>query len=116
MISDDSELAKTFNSYCEKLVIKLGIKEYENFDTNLDSRSLDNVDVGINKYKKKTIQVSKLLMKKYHLNQDISESDIQKNSNLNSKKAKTFGNLQKYAKSLQIFVMQCLEIFGILNY
>ena len=65
---------------------------------------------------KKTIQVSKLLMKKYHLNQDISESDIQKNCNLNSKKAETFGNLQKYAKSLQIFVMQYLEIFGILNY
>ena len=32
-------------------MIELGIKEYENCDTNPDSRSLDNVDIGINKYK-----------------------------------------------------------------
>ena len=33
----------------EKTVIELGIKE--SFDTNLDSRFLDNVDIAINKYK-----------------------------------------------------------------
>ena len=34
IISDDPELAKVFNSYFEKTVIELGIKEYKNFDTN----------------------------------------------------------------------------------
>ena len=28
-----------------------GIKEYEHFGTNPDSRSLDNVDIAINKFK-----------------------------------------------------------------
>ena len=32
-------------------MIELGIKEYENCETNPDSRSLDNVDIAINKYK-----------------------------------------------------------------
>ena len=49
VISEDSELANTFNSYLEKTVIELGIKE--SFDMNLDSRFLDNVDIAINKYK-----------------------------------------------------------------
>ena len=50
VISDDSELAKTFNSYFEKTVIELRIKEYESFDMNLNSRSQDNVDIAINEY------------------------------------------------------------------
>ena len=41
----------TFNNYFEETVIELGIKEYENFDKNPDSRSLGNVDIAINKYK-----------------------------------------------------------------
>ena len=49
-------------------MIELEIKEYENFDTNPDSRFLDNVDIAFNKYK--TIEVSKQLMQMYHLNQD----------------------------------------------
>ena len=41
----------TFNNYFEETVIELGIKEYENFDKNPGSRSLDNVDIAINKCK-----------------------------------------------------------------
>ena len=32
-------------------MIALGIKEFENFETNSTSRSLDNVNIAINKYK-----------------------------------------------------------------
>ena len=50
VISDDSEFPKIFSSYFEKTAIELRIKEYENFDTNPNSRSQDYVDIAINKY------------------------------------------------------------------
>ena len=79
VISDDSELANTFNNYFEKTVIELGIKEYENFDKNPDSRSLDNVDIAINKYKNhpsiKMINENVSFESRFNF-KDISESDI----------------------------------------
>ena len=51
VISDDSELAKTFYSYFEKAVMNLGIKEYESLDANPQSGFQDEVDIAIIKYK-----------------------------------------------------------------
>ena len=78
-------------------MIELGIKEYENFDKNPDSRSLDNVDIAINKYKNhpsiKMINENVSFESRFNF-KDISESDIQKEiSNLNSKKVGIFGNI-----------------------
>ena len=99
-------------------MIELGIQGHENFDTNPESRSLDNVDIAIYKYKThpsiKMINENVSLESRFNF-KDINESDIQKEiSNLNSKKAGIY--LQKYLKNLQMFVIQYLEIFGILKY
>ena len=51
VISDDSELANTINSFV-KTRKQSGIKEYENFDKNPDSRSQNNVDMAVNKNNK----------------------------------------------------------------
>ena len=74
-----------------------GIKEYENFGTNPDSRSLDNVDIAINKFKNhpsiKMINADISFESRFSF-KDISQSDMQKEvSNLNSKKAGIFGNI-----------------------
>ena len=97
VISDDSDLAKIFNSYFEKTAIELGIKECENFDTNPNSRSLNNVDVAINKYKNhpsiKIVNENVSFESRFNF-KDIRESDIQKEiSNLNLKRAGIFGNM-----------------------
>ena len=96
IIFDNSELAKTFNSYFEKTEIELGIKEYENFDMTFNSRYEDDVDIAINKYKSLLIKTTnKNVSFKWRLNfKDTSESDIWKEfSNFNSKKAEIFGNI-----------------------
>ena len=58
VISEDSKLAKTFNTYFDKTMIELEIKEYKNFDIRiptLDPRIM-SILLLINT---KTIQVSK---------------------------------------------------------
>ena len=97
VISDDSELAKTFNSYFEKAVTNLGIKEYESPDTNPGSASQDDVDIAISKYKNhpsiKMINENVSFESRFSF-KDISEPDILKEiSNLNSKKVGTLGNI-----------------------
>ena len=81
VISGEFDLAKIFNSYFEKTVIELGIKRYENFDTNPDSKSLDNVDITINKYKNHLsialINENVSFESRFNL-KGASESDIQK--------------------------------------
>ena len=81
VISDDSELAKTFNSYFEKAVTNLGIKEYESLDTNPGSASQDDVDIAISKYKNhpsiKMIDENVSFESRFFF-KDISESDILK--------------------------------------
>ena len=120
VISEDSEFAKKFSSYFEKTEIELGIKEYENFDMNPDSRSQDNVDIVINKDKNhpgiKMINENVSFKSRFNF-KDISESDIQKEIfNLNSKSKCLVIYLQKYLKSLQMFLMQHLKIYRILKY
>ena len=53
IISDDFELAETFNNYFESAVTNLGIEEYENNVTeNTNSGSKDGVDLATDKCKK----------------------------------------------------------------
>ena len=103
VISDDSELAKKFNSYFEKAVANLGIKEYESLDTNPGSASQDDVDIAISKYKNhpsiKMINKNVSFESRFSF-KDISESDILKEiSNLNSKKVGTLGNTKVLKES-----------------
>ena len=121
VISDDFELAKTFNSYFEKILIELGVKEYENLDTNPNSRSQDDVDITINIYKNhsstKIINIIVSFESRLNIN-DINEFKIPKEmSNHNSRRWECLIiYLQKYVNSVQMFVMQYLEIYGILKY
>ena len=87
---------------------------------NPDSRSQDNVDIVINKDKNhpgiKMINENVSFKSRFNF-KDISESDIQKEIfNLNSKSKCLVIYLQKYLKSLQMFLMQHLKIYRILKY
>ena len=81
VISDDFEFAETFNSYFEKIPIELGVKEYENLDTNPNSRSQDDVDITINIYKNhsstKIINIIVSFESRLNIN-DINELKIPK--------------------------------------
>ena len=80
------------------MVGQFGIKECEgSSDVNANSRSKDGVDVAIEKYKDhpsiKMINENVSFESCFSF-KEIRESDIQKEvSNLNSKKAGTFGNI-----------------------
>ena len=76
---------------------EIGIKEYENFDANPASRTLNNVDIAIDKYKNhpyiKMINEHVSFESRFNF-RGINQSGIQKEiSNLNSKKAGRFGNI-----------------------
>ena len=98
VISDDSKLAQTFNNYFKSVVGKSRIRECEaSSDMNANSRSKDGADVAIEKYKDhpsiKLINENVSFESRFSF-KEIRESDIQKEvSNLNSKKARTFGNI-----------------------
>ena len=98
VISDDIELAETFNNYFESALANLSIKGYENNVTdNTNSGSKDGVDLAIEKYKDhpsiKIMNQNVSFGSRFSF-KDINETDIQKEiSNLNSKKAGAFENI-----------------------
>ena len=97
VISDDSELAKTINSYFEKAVMILGIKECEILDANPQSRFQDEFNIAINKHKNhpsvKIINGNVSFERRFTF-KETNESYIQNEiSNLNPKKARMFGNI-----------------------
>ena len=96
VISDDQELANTFNKFFEHAVDNLGIKEYPNIDDcDIDFISDDPIDNALSKYKNHP----SILMINENVSFEsrfsfttVSEDDIQKEI-LNPKKPGTFGNI-----------------------
>ena len=96
VISEDQELANTFNDFFEHAVDNLGIKEYAS-DENMNLISDDPIDNVILKYKNhpSIIMINQNVSFESKFNfQVVNENDIkQEVSNLNSKKTGTFGNI-----------------------
>ena len=98
VISEDLELAKTFNNYFGNAVNNLGIKECE-FDLNVDSNCnyMNGVDIAIHKFKDhpsiKMIN-EKVRFESCFSFKEVSNLDIEREiSHLNTKKVGTFGNI-----------------------
>ena len=98
VISENLELAKTFNNYFGNAVNNLGIKECE-FDLNVDSNCnyMNGVDIAIHKFK---VHPSiKMINEKVRFEsrfsfKEVSNLDIEREiSHLNTKKVGTFGNI-----------------------
>ena len=98
VISEDLELAKTFNNYFGNAVNNLGIKECE-FDLNVDSNCnyMNGVDIAIHKFK--DYPSIKMINEKVRFEscfsfKEVSNLDIEREiSHLNTKKVGTFGNI-----------------------
>ena len=98
VISEDLELAKTFNNYFGNAVNNLGIKECE-FDLNVDSNCnyMNGVDIAIHKFKDHPS--IKMINEKVRFGprfsfKEVSNLDIEREiSHLNTKKVGTFGNI-----------------------
>ena len=98
VISEDLELAKTFNNYFGNAVNNLGIKECE-FDLNVDSNCnyMNGVDIAIHKFKDhpsiKMINEKVRFESRFSF-KEVSNLDIEREiSHLNTKKVGTFGNI-----------------------
>ena len=96
VISDDLELAKTFNNFFENAVDDLEIKECES-DLNLDIPSNDPIDSAIIKYQNhpSIIMINENVSFESRFKfKVVNENDVQwEILNLNSKKPGTFGNI-----------------------
>ena len=98
VISDDQELADTFNNFFEHTVDNLGIQEYRN-DHNIDMNSIldDPIDYAIAKYKNhpSIIMINENVSFESRFSfTAVNEDDIQREIlNLNPKKPGTFGNV-----------------------
>ena len=96
VISDDLELAKTFNNLSENAVDDLETKQYES-DLNLDIPSTNPIDSAIMKYQNhpSIIMISENVSFESRFKfKVVNENDIQYEIlNLNSKKPGTFGNI-----------------------
>ena len=96
VISDDLELAKTFNNFFENAVDDLEIKECES-DLNLDIPSTDPIDSAIIKYQNhpSIIMINENVSFESRFKfKVVNENDVQwEILNLNSKKPGTFGNI-----------------------
>ena len=98
VISDDQELADTFNNFFEHAVDNLGIQEYRN-DHNIDINSIldDPIDYAIAKYKNhpSIIMINENVSFESRFSfTAVNEDDIQREIlNLNPKKPGTFGNV-----------------------
>ena len=98
VISDDQELADTFNNFFEHAVDNLGIQEYRN-DHNIDINSVldDPIDYAIAKYKNhpSIIMINENVSFESRFSfTAVNEDDIQREIlNLNPKKPGTFGNV-----------------------
>ena len=111
VISDDQELARTFNSFFETAVDSLGIKENVS-DLDISINSEDPVDIAIMKYRehssiiKITENVSFESRFRFKI---VNDNDIQREVlKLNSKKPGTFGNIP--TKILKSSSDMCNEI------
>ena len=98
VISEDLELAKTFNNYFGNAVNNLGIKECE-FELNVDSNCnyMNGVDIAIHKFKDhpsiKMINEKVRFESRFSF-KEVSNLDIEREiSHLNTKKVGTFGNI-----------------------
>ena len=98
VISEDLELAKTFNNYFGNAVNNLGIKECE-FDLDVDSNCnyMNGVDIAIHKFKDhpsiKMINEKVRFESRFSF-KEVSNLDIEREiSHLNTKKVGTFGNI-----------------------
>ena len=98
MISEDLELAKTFNNYFGNAVNNLGIKECQ-FDLNVDSNCnyMNGADIVIHKFKDhpsiKMINEKVRFESRFGF-KEVSNLDIEREiSHLNTKKVGTFGNI-----------------------
>ena len=98
VISDDQELADTFNNFFEHAVDNLGIQEYQS-DHNIDRNSIsdDPIDYAITKYKNhpSIIMINENVSFESRFSfTAVNEDDIQREIlNLNPKKPGTFGNI-----------------------
>ena len=98
MISEDLELAKTFNNYFGYAVNNLGTKECE-FDLNVDSNCnyMNGADIATHKFKDhpsiKMINEKVRFESRFSF-KEVSNLDIEREiSHLNTKKVGTFGNI-----------------------
>ena len=98
VISDDQELADTFNNFFEHAVDNLGIQEYQS-DHNIDINSIsdDPIDYAIAKYKNHPsiiiINENVSFESRFSFTA-VNEDDIQREMlNLNPKQPGTFGNI-----------------------
>ena len=98
VISDDQELADTFNNFFEQTVDNLGIQEYQS-DHNIDINSIsdDPIVYAIAKYKNhpSIIMINENVSFESRFSfTAVNEDDIQREIlNLNPKKPGTFGNI-----------------------
>ena len=98
VISEDLELAKTFNIYFGNAVNNLGIKECE-FDLNVDINCnyMNGVDIAIHKFNDHpSIKIinEKVRFESRFSFKEVSNLDIEREiSHLNTKKVGTFGNI-----------------------
>ena len=98
VISDDQELADTFNNFFEHAVDNLGIQEYQS-DHNIDINSISDDPIGyaIAKYKNhpSIIMINENVSFESRFSfTAVNEDDIQREIlNLNPKKPGTFGNI-----------------------
>ena len=98
VISDDQELADTFNNFFEQAVDNLGIQEYQS-DHNIDINSIsdDPIVYAIAKYKNhpSIIMINENVSFESRFSfTAVNEDDIQREIlNLNPKKPGTFGNI-----------------------
>ena len=122
VISDDQELADTFNNFFEDAVENLGIQEYQS-DHNIDINSIsdDPTDYAIAKYKNHPsiimINENVALDSRFSFTA-VNEDDIQREIlNLNPKKPGTFGNIStKMLKVPLKFAVLPYKTYGILRY
>ena len=106
VISDDQELARTFNSFFETAVDSLGIKENVS-DLDISINSEDPVDIAIMKYREHP-SIIKITESRFRF-KIVNDNDIQRVVlKLNSKKTGTFGNIP--TKILKSSSEMCNEI------
>ena len=97
-ISDDQELADTFNNFFEHAGDNLEIQEYQS-DHNIDINSIsdDPIDYAIEKYKNhpSIVMINENVLFESRLSfTTVNEDDIQREIlNINRKKTGTFGNI-----------------------
>ena len=97
-ISDNQELADTFNNFFEHAVDNLEIQEYQSdHNVNISSISDDPIDYAIEKYKNhpSIVMINENVSFESRFSfTTVNEDDIQREIlNINPKKAGTFGNI-----------------------